>query len=218
MKTKIIKIRDIKIDEKFYPREKLVKSVAEQYARAMKEGEIFPLSTVAFFQNEYLLIDGRHRIEAKSINGEEFVNCEVIENFTNKNDIYLASIRSNLKHGKQLSTQDKLKIAFTLKDLKYDSEAISNLLHLSKYIIKRISFTKIDKMTINKGIKGWQTIKDSPKRDEVKFTNLIDEKEEQIAELEVFLYYLQNSKIRKDVEEIKSLLVKIDTEIKRLVK
>ncbi len=130
MRTSILKIEDIIVEDKLYPRVKSNESIINSYIKDMKNGNIFPPLYVGLFKGKYYLIDGRHRLEAyksRLPKEEWFVNCEIKSNFTDFDDMFLASFRANMAHGSRLNKNDKIKVANILGEMKYDVGDISKL-------------------------------------------------------------------------------------------
>lgn len=128
---RLIKIKDIEIPENLYPRNSINAMAIEEYAEAMKRGVKFPPIVVAqkeFDQNKkFILIDGRHRIEAVEMNGGDHIQAQVYKGLSDK-DIYLMSIDLNSKHGIRLTRNDKLmKVIPRLEKMKVDVVKISQL-------------------------------------------------------------------------------------------
>jgi len=217
MQTKILKIKDIIVNEKLYPREHLSQLTVKEYAKAMKDGDIFPLIEVALFEKKFLLVDGRHRLEANMHNGEEYIRADVKSNYTDVKQIYLASVKANLKHGKKLSEQDKIKIALKLRDMSYDIADISKLLHLVVSKIERIRNVKIKRQILNEKIQKHEiptTISETTKHEED--IPIVDKLTEQIDTLQSFYDFLCDEKLKIDNTEIKTLINKIKLKLDKL--
>lgn len=134
IKGKIL-LKDIVIDEKLYPRVNYSWQTVYDYSESMKSGAKFPRIVVAKYKNMFILIDGRHRLEAyKQLSGAKKFNklslvVDVLVGLT-KNKIYEESILRNITHGRPFSVQEKIKIAVRLKDLKYSQIKISNIVNI----------------------------------------------------------------------------------------
>jgi hypothetical protein len=114
----------------------------EEYAEAMKRGVKLPAIDVA--QNstgvgkKYILIDGRHRIDAREMNSETHVQALVHKNLSEK-DIYIMSVELNSKHGVKLTRNDKLeKIIPKLMELKVEAAKISELTNIPATDFKNV--------------------------------------------------------------------------------
>ena len=228
MKNQILKLTDVYVDNEIYPRQSHSQAVVNRYKKDMKFGAIFPPIHIAKFKGKYYLVDGLHRLKAKEDLGEEYINAEVQDNLTTKLDIYLASIRANLRHGKSLSVKDKLKVAKQLRKMKVDMESISKLLHINDKDLEKIglgNMEDIQKLRVTN--QNFSSILREKKKiittndnkdtyeEEIKH-NIISPEDEQYAELNAFLWYLKNEEIIKNkLNRVK--LVEIEKEIKKIL-
>ena len=62
MKQKLLRIDEVKIDDRVYPRASIDSYVIAKYVKAMKSGSVFPPIIVAKYEGKYLLVDGAHRL------------------------------------------------------------------------------------------------------------------------------------------------------------
>jgi len=224
MREQILKISDVYIDDKIYPRESFSQMVVNQYKKDMKFGSVFPNIWVAKFKGKYYLVDGLHRIRSKEQLGEEFIKADIQENLKTKLDIYLASIRANLRHGKTLSHKDRIKVAKQLKNMKVDIDSISKLLHIGGKDLEKVGLTTtkdIQRLMVtqknftsilrDKKVKQALPNINGSKEEPIK---IMSPEDEQYAQLNAFLCYL------KDIELLhnklnRTKLVAIVKEIKR---
>jgi hypothetical protein len=126
---KQVKLKDIVFKENLYPRTHTDYSIVGRYVNAMLTGATFPPITLARFKGKLVLIDGKHRQEACRSLKRSTILAEILSGFENEKQIYLESIKRNISHGKQFSTQEVLKIAMTLKHWKMNREQIAKLIH-----------------------------------------------------------------------------------------
>ena len=113
----LISLEKITWDEKIYPRTGVDWITAHKYAEAMKAGEVFPPIDVVLNPNapgEYIGLDGRHRYTARQKNHEKTIDVRVMH--LTGIDRYLHAIKTNLKHGRPLSMQERLQIAKRLQE------------------------------------------------------------------------------------------------------
>jgi len=142
MKTKILKIEKVKVDENLYPRIKWDFVTRARYYNALKSGAVFPPITVAVnSEGKNILVDGQHRLLANKDNKETHIECEILEGLTDE-QIYEEAVKRNVAHGRQFSTQEIVKIAVRLKDLGYDDIKVSELTlipldKLTEFVAKR---------------------------------------------------------------------------------
>lgn len=126
---RLVKIKEIKFEQKFYPRFKYNWQVAYDYSQSMKAGANFPPITIALYKKKYYLIDGKHRIEAFKICKEEYIQAEILKNLS-ANEIYIEAIKKNINHGYAFSPKEKRDIVLRLQDMRYDAVAISDLVRI----------------------------------------------------------------------------------------
>ena len=222
MKNSILKIKDLVIDEKLYPRKKLKESLIDEYARDMRRGNIFPPLYVGIYKSKKYLIDGRHRLEAYRTNGEEYVQCEIKSNFVNFGDMVLAAYRANDKRGLRFSRDDKLKVAYTLHELKYDILDISKLIGFTIRKLNKEVFKKAKQVIFSQEKKEGKVpdvLKETLKREEKRGPLLSEEEEKKLAEehkeewqitqLEQILEYIKTEDFVIDNKQIENLLRRI---------
>jgi len=146
--SKLIKIKDIVVDEKLYPRAHVNYQTRSKYYNAIVAGANLPPICVATKKGEisrkYTLVDGRHRIEAMKGIGEIVIQAEVYENLTPK-EIYLKAVEMNAAHGKPFDTFEVVGIAQKLKEeFKMSLEEISAIIRIpidkiEPFVAKRIT-------------------------------------------------------------------------------
>jgi len=155
MKSKIIKISEIKFDRELYPRTMVNWQTAIAYQAAMQNGAVFPPIVVAILNNEYILIDGAHRLEAYKRNKETDIKVLVDLTIGTRKQAYLAALKANMQHGKQLTIYERMLAVQKLKEFKVEFTEISKLIHvrpqnLKNFVGKRITYTMGGKEVIVK--------------------------------------------------------------------
>jgi len=130
MKTKTLKINDLVLDEKFYPRLKVSWKTAYGYAQAMKAGAIFPPITIGLLRGKQYVVDGWHRITAYKQNKEEYIEAEFIL-FKNKTELFIDAVKRNATHGKPYSVQEKISIINRLQDMKIEKADASKIVGIN---------------------------------------------------------------------------------------
>lgn len=146
MKTKILKLSEIKVDDKFYPRSMVDWMTVERYAQSMKSGAAFPKIVVAEHQGKYILVDGAHRIGAYKRNKEEFIEAEILEGLTAE-EIFIAAVKANIGHGRQFNSQERVKIILTLRDWNMSEQAISEIVRIPTDVLKPFVAKRITRIT-----------------------------------------------------------------------
>lgn len=126
MKTQVLKIAGLKFDPELYPRLKVGWLTAYQYAQAMKAGSVFPPIVAGRFSGQLYVVDGWHRVEAKKILGEEYVEG-VVKEYKSREDMFVEAIKLNVSHGRPLSVQEKVRLIKKLEDLNFSLEQISKI-------------------------------------------------------------------------------------------
>ncbi len=209
MKRKILKITEIFIDEKLYPRKKVINSLITKYANDMDKGDIFPPVFIARFKNKNYLIDGRHRLLANEERGEDFIQTEIKENFTSWEDMYLASIKSNLKHGRRLNQRDRLLVALKLKEMEFNVDDISKLVGVKLDIIEKTISSNFKHILIKDKIKKGEVPKTiSEKMPIEEEIPILDNVSFQINELESILTFIKDTSF-EDNRKVNNLLSSI---------
>ena len=145
MKTqnKLLGLTEVKISEKVYPRMNYDWMTSYKYAQAMKAGANFPAIVVAEFRNQFILVDGRHRLEAYKQNKQTSVQCEVLKGLT-ENQIFVEAVKRNISNARPFSTQDKVNIALKLKNMKFTDIQISEIIRVpldkfETFMVTRVS-------------------------------------------------------------------------------
>jgi hypothetical protein len=120
-----VALNDIRIDGGTQIRKEIDQALIYQYLECMKRGDVFPKIKTTFDGASYWLNSGFHRYHAYKLLGVKMV--EVDYKPGTLQDAILAALKSNTKHGKNLTIEDKenkVKIALALDgyDQKTDYE------------------------------------------------------------------------------------------------
>lgn len=129
MEEKILKIQEIQFDKTVYPRSWVDYRNSNRYAKAMKSDVVFPVITVARYEETYILVDGAHRLEAYKFNKEKYVKAEILTGLTKK-EMYIEAVKRNIGNGKQFNAKEVTKIIITLKDWKLSENQIEKLVRI----------------------------------------------------------------------------------------
>jgi hypothetical protein len=107
----------------------------------MKTEGIFPPIRVGRFNGELYVIDGWHRVEAKKILGEEYIEA-IIKDYKDKKEMFEDAIRFNTTHRRSSSFEKKVRLIkkFESEGLKFEIEKISE--------ITRIPMDKVERFKI----------------------------------------------------------------------
>lgn len=143
MKKELLKIEQIHINRELYPRINVDNETSERYAQVMKTGVEFPPIIVAKLDKKYFLVDGQHRLDARKINEEEYIQTEVLEGLSEK-EIFVESVKRNIGHGRPFSEEDIDEIKVTLENFKLGIEQISEIVRIPIEDLKPIVAEKIE--------------------------------------------------------------------------
>lgn len=231
-KLKLLSTDELVYDEKLYPRINEDWVTIARYKNAMKSGAEFPPIIVVKRKNDnkYVVIDGRHRIEATRGLKEKHIQAEVVSGM-NAKQLYELAVKSNITHGKQFSTQEVTKIVITLKDFKYDLKDISKIVRLPIEDIEPFIAKRVIHITDNSGINKLIAIKSPLKYmagqtfTDVQFKQNQQEhfsSRSQIQVLEQVIMLIKNDwinkfnpQIREKIIKLKELINKLDLEDKK---
>lgn len=130
MAERMIKIDSIEFNEELYPRTKSNWLVEYNYSQAMKSGSEFPAILVARMNKRLILVDGKHRIEARKINKETHIKADV-KTISSEKELYIMAVKANIKHGYQFSPFEKARIIKKLEgEMKLDIDEISSIINM----------------------------------------------------------------------------------------
>lgn len=120
MDSKEILVKDIETNWEIYPRDNYDLEIAKQYAQAMRAGAVFPPIKLATVENTIVLIDGKHRLEAKKINKTKTISGIDLGVLSAK-DALIEAIKCNAGHGHGLNRNwvvEKLQVTgFSLESI-----------------------------------------------------------------------------------------------------
>ena len=143
MNLRTIRIKNIAEDDEIYPRSTYDWVTAYKYSENLKQGAKFPPICVnEMGKDKYLLIDGKHRLEANKTCKNEYAVVEVIR-LKDKKEMFLEAVRRNLHHGLKLSTDSLRQIVVKLEDFGYNKNEIAKLVmipatKLNKFVGDRL--------------------------------------------------------------------------------
>jgi ParB/Sulfiredoxin domain len=152
---KILKLKEIKWEPDYYPRESFDNATAKSYAKAMKMGEKFPSIKVAQIDGTYYLVDGLHRLKATEINGKDHIQAWVNKDIKTLKDLYIEAVKLNTKHGRSLTNRDKEVIIKKLKELEVEEAEITKLILAPISDFKPIDYGKFRRSVGIKKSRRW---------------------------------------------------------------
>lgn len=123
---KLVKISDLVFDQEIYPRIRDQWQTAWRYAQSMKAGSEFPRILVGAFEDKLFIVDGVHRVNAKKLLKEEYIEANV-KKYESKNDMFVDAVKCNIVHGRQLSSQERTRIITKLEDMEFSLQEISEI-------------------------------------------------------------------------------------------
>lgn len=137
----LIPLDSIEVDEKKYPRDHVDAEAVEEYAAYMKGGAVFPDIEVYGGSGEfYLLIDGRHRVEAGRALGLGSIWAQVFRG--DARQATLRAVEANARHGVRRTHADKRKaVTILLQDQewsKWNDSEIARHCNVSPELVKTV--------------------------------------------------------------------------------
>lgn len=129
VQRKILNVKDVVTDKELYPRDGWNFQTSYTYSQAMRAGAKFPPILVAMSNGKYLLVDGKHRIEAKKILKQLKIEAEVVIGWSRKR-IYEEAVKRNITHGKSLSIHERRQVGLRLRNWQYPPNKISELIQV----------------------------------------------------------------------------------------
>ena len=163
--TKLLSIKEIKLDKATYPRTHIDWVTRARYLKAMNNGDKFPMVTVAKLGRTYYLVDGAHRLECYRALKTKHTQVEILKGFKNKQEVFIEAVKRNISHGRQFSTQEVTQICITLKDWNLSYKMISEIVRMpakeiSPFVARRmtrITETQTD-IALKSQLKNWAGI------------------------------------------------------------
>jgi hypothetical protein len=209
----VLKICNLKFDQEIYPRIKTSWLTAYQYAQSMRAGSVFPPINVGKLNEELYVIDGWHRVEAKKILGEEYIEA-IIKDYKDKKEMFVEAINLNISHGRPLSIQEKVRLVKKLEDLNFTIEKISEITRIP---IDKIEMFKVRTVIAPNGkpifvksivAKSVESIEEATEVDMDKFSarTIISLLTQLIELLEDDIYPLQNKEVKELTIRLYTLL------------
>ena len=151
MENKLLSIKQIVEDAELYPRHiNDPKNWCDwqtvyRYSESYKSGAQFPPISVAFFAGRYYLTDGKHRIEMYKQNKVDTIEC-LVWKANSRKEILIEAIKSNVVHGRTLSSQDRAEDIRKLRAMDIEDMRISEIIgipfeKLSSFVANRLTNT-----------------------------------------------------------------------------
>jgi hypothetical protein len=113
-------IKDLTSDPTYQARSRMNPSVVKDYEDNLIAGVSFPPITVVRTTNEYIVIDGFHRLNAHRNQGRDRIESAIID--CDRGTALKLAIASNQTHGLQRSTEDKARaVKMALDDFELEN-------------------------------------------------------------------------------------------------
>lgn len=96
MKEELVKIVDLVFDSELYPRMKVAWFTAYSYAQAMRSGKEFPPIIVGVLKGKRYVVDGWHRVEARKLLKEEYIQG-MVQNYASEKLLFEDAVREKLE-------------------------------------------------------------------------------------------------------------------------
>jgi len=109
-KTTKIKVADVVLDERVYPRASVNDRVVADMVRAAEGGSVFPPVVIARTvagKPSNAIVDGAHRVELHKVLGEEMISAE-LRDYETEADLFKDAISLNAVHGLRMTNLDRL--------------------------------------------------------------------------------------------------------------
>lgn len=131
-----IPIQDINIIEEYLPRFQIHQETIEQYAEAILEKAHFPPITITKKENQYILVDGMHRLKAHELLGYTTIEAKIIK-YTSELEILEIALQSNMTHGQKLTKEEEMHFIRKLREKGCSIKKIARLTHRSVATISK---------------------------------------------------------------------------------
>jgi hypothetical protein len=128
-KTVMLKISELEFDSEIYPRNEVNWLTAYSYSQAMRAGDVFPPIRVGLFKRKKYVVDGWHRVEAKRLLKDEYVEA-IVKRYDSLKDMFVDAVKFNITHGRPLSVQEKVRLIHKLEEFKLDLAEISRIVRI----------------------------------------------------------------------------------------
>lgn len=136
-----IERKNIIVDDELYPRNQMDWLTAYRYAEAMQAGAAFPPLVVGKRLGAFVLLDGRHRLEAYRRNKIGRIPC--ILSRVKPEDFLLEAIRLNAANGRPLTIQERIQSSARLKAAGFSMGQIAKALFMPITSLTRLTADRV---------------------------------------------------------------------------
>lgn len=119
-------IGQIVVDNELYPRQRMRWQMAKRYEAAMAAGAVFPPLVVGRQNGQYVLLDGRHRLQAWKRRGQSHVPVTVSS--VKPREFFAEAVRLNSTNGVPYTEREVSLLAGRLRRLGYSDVQVAKLL------------------------------------------------------------------------------------------
>ncbi len=152
MKTKEIPIEYIKLPENIDGIRKLQETAIGRYMEKYESGTSKPILVKEIDRQEYLLIDGKHRLEAKKRLKKRKIDCEITD--LPDRELYAKAVECNMEHGVRLSEDEEIEVLKNLIEEGRTQVNMAKIFHINQPAIsKRINCNESLKLLLRNKIK-----------------------------------------------------------------
>ena len=136
-----VPLKDVALDEDYYVRNNQNDwQTVHRYKESRKAGDIFPpIVVVPLKSGGYAAIDGWHRTQSERMLQAETIQAHVLRGLPEKRWLWIAT-ELNARHGRQLTTQDRVLVAAKLERQGFPIAAVAGLLSVaSDYLTELVA-------------------------------------------------------------------------------
>ncbi len=131
---KEIPIEYIKIPEDIDGIRKLHEEVVGRYMEKYESGTSKPILVKEIDRHNYILIDGKHRLEAKKrLKKYRRIDCEITD--LDDRELYAKAVECNMEHGVRLSENEEIDVLKNLIEEGRTQEQMAKIFHISRSAI-----------------------------------------------------------------------------------
>lgn len=123
-----VDIERILIDENLYPRNQVYWKHTQAIMGALKVGQTLPPIVLGKREDRFILIDGRHRLEAHRRLKRAKIGAMITRLL--EKEWFAEAVRLNTSHGQGLSYQEKISASMILQRAEYKPQEIAKIVHI----------------------------------------------------------------------------------------
>lgn len=124
-----VQTKDVVVDKNLYPRNQSYWITEVKYAEALKSGARFPPIELAERNNQLVLIDGLHRLNAHKLNKADNIEANITKGLSDA-EIFAKAVELNSRHGQTLSADEITKAILKFQKFGFKPITISELLSM----------------------------------------------------------------------------------------